>query len=291
MILPVASTIWKGHITFGLVSLPVRLTAAARAETISFNQLHKTDNSRVKQVLYCQAEDTPVSRAELVKGYEYEKGRYVVIDEEDIKRITPKSARVMEIIEFVKAEEMDALYLESSYYLQPEEAGEKAYTLLYEAMKRTGHIGLAKMTMHNREHVVVLRPDRHGMVLHTMYYQDEVRAVDEFRTDGGLVQDRELMMAKSLVEALSAPFDVTKYRDTYRETLRSMIEAKIQGQEVVAAPEQQELAPVIDIMEALKSSLNALKKPATVETKAEQLQLEVVEAPKKKRAGGGRRAG
>ncbi len=291
MILPVASTIWKGHITFGLVSLPVRLTAAARAETISFNQLHKTDNSRVKQVLYCQAEDTPVSRAELVKGYEYEKGRYVVIDEEDIKRITPKSARVMEIIEFVKAEEMDALYLESSYYLQPEEAGEKAYTLLYEAMKRTGHIGLAKMTMHNREHVVVLRPGRHGMVLHTMYYQDEVRAVDEFRTDGGLVQDRELMMAKSLVEALSAPFDVTKYRDTYRETLRSMIEAKIQGQEVVAAPEQQELAPVIDIMEALKSSLNALKKPATVETKAEQLQLEVVEAPKKKRAGGGRRAG
>jgi len=291
MIFAVASTIWKGHITFGLVSLPVRLTAAARAETISFNQLHKTDNSRVKQVLYCQAEDTPVSRAELVKGYEYEKGRYVVIDEEDIKKITPKSARVMEIIEFVKAEEMDALYLESSYYLQPDEAGEKAYTLLYEAMKRTGHLGIAKMTMHNREHVVVLRPGRHGMVLHTMYYQDEVRAIDEFRTNGGLVQDRELMMATSLVEALSAPFDVTKYRDTYRETLRSMIEAKIQGQEVVAAPEQQELAPVIDIMEALKSSLNALKKPATVETKAEQLQLDVVEAPKKKRVSGGRRAG
>ncbi|MBL8296519.1 MAG: Ku protein [Bryobacterales bacterium] len=286
-----ASTIWKGHITFGLVSLPVRLTAAARAETVSFNQLHKTDNSRVKQVLYCQAEDVPVSRAELVKGYEYEKGRYVVIDEEDIKKITPKSAKVMEIIEFVKADEMDALYLESSYYLQPDEAGEKAYTLLFEAMKRTGHVGIAKMTMHNREHVVVLRPGRHGMVLHTMYYQDEVRAIDEFRTNSGLVQDRELMMATSLVEALSAPFDVTKYRDTYRETLRSMIEAKIQGQEVVAAPEQQELAPVIDIMEALKSSLNALKKPATTETKAEQLQLDVVEAPKKKRASGGRRAG
>jgi DNA end-binding protein Ku len=291
MIFAVASTIWKGHITFGLVSLPVRLTAAARAETVSFNQLHKTDNSRVKQVLYCQAEDVPVSRAELVKGYEYEKGRYVVIDEEDIKKITPKSAKVMEILEFVKEDEMDAIYLESSYYLQPDEAGEKAYTLLYEAMKRTGHVGLARMTMHNREHVVVLRPGRHGMVLHTMYYQDEVRAIDEFRTNSGLVQDRELMMATSLVEALSAPFDVAKYRDTYRETLRSMIEAKIQGQEVVAAPEQQELAPVIDIMEALKSSLNALKKPATVETKAEQLQLDVVEAPKKRRVSGGRRAG
>lgn len=284
MILPVASTIWTGHITFGLVSLPVRLTAAARAETISFNQLHKTDNSRVKQVLYCQAEDVPVSRAELVKGYEYEKGRYVVIAEEDIRKITPKSAKVMEIVEFVKADEMDAIYLESSYYLQPDEAGEKAYALLYEAMKRTGHVGIARMTMHNREHVVVLRPGRHGMVLHTMYYQDEVRAADEFRTNSGLLQDRELMMATNLVEALSAPFDVTRYRDTYRETLRSMIDAKIQGQEVVAAPEQQELAPVIDIMEALKSSLNALKKPAAPETKA-------ADAPRKRRASAGRRAG
>lgn len=287
-----ASTIWKGHITFGLVSLPVKLTAAARAETISFNQLHKTDNSRVKQVLYCQAEDKPVSRAELVKGYEYEKGRYVVVDDEDVKKITPKSAKVMEILEFVKTEEMDAIYLESSYYLQPDEAGEKAYTLLYEAMKRTGHVGLAKMTMHNREHVVVLRPGRHGMVLHTMYYQDEVRAIDEFRTDQGLVQDRELLMAKSLVEALSAPFDPSKYKDNYRVTLRAMIDAKIQGQEVVAAPEEQELAPVIDIMEALRSSLNALKKPVATEIEApEQMKLEVVGEGKKKRASGGRRAG
>lgn len=285
-----ASTIWKGHITFGLVSLPVKLTAAARAETISFNQLHKTDNSRVKQVLYCQAEDTPVNRAELVKGFEYEKGRYVVIDEEDLKRITPSSAKVMEILEFVKSEEMDAVYLESSYYLQPDEAGEKAYTLLFQAMKQTGYVGVAKMTMHNREHVVILRPGRHGMLLHTMYYQDEIRAIDEFRTNGGVVQDRELLMAKSLIEALAAPFEPTKYKDNYREKLQQMIDAKVRGQEVVAPPVQQELAPVIDIMEALKSSLNALKKPMTQEKApekalpAEQLSLEVVESPKKKRA-------
>jgi DNA end-binding protein Ku len=288
-----ASTIWKGHITFGLVSLPVKLTAAARAETISFNQLHKKDNSRVKQVLYCQTEDTPVSRAELVKGYEYEKGKYVVIDEEDLKRITPKSARVMEILEFVQASELDAIFLESSYYLEPDEAGEKAYTLLFEAMKETGYYGVAKMTMHNREHIVVLRPGKNGMILHTMYYPDEVRATDEFRTNRGLVQDRELLMAKSLIQALAAPFEPTKYSDGYREKVRAMIDAKIQGEEVVAAPVEQEMAPVIDIMEALKSSLNALKKPVQTEThEPAQLQLEVMEAPKKKRAGGGgRRAG
>jgi DNA end-binding protein Ku len=256
-----ASTTWKGHITFGLISLPVKLMAAARPETISFNQLHKATHSRVKQVLFSIADDKPVSRAELVKGYEYEKDKYVVIDEEDIKKIQPKTAKVMEILEFVKEDEVDGVYLESSYYLHPDEAGEKAYTLLYEAMRRAGHVGIAKLTMHNREHIVVLRPGKHGMVLHTMYYQDEVRALDEFRTDGSKIVERELAMASALVEGLSAPFEPAKYKDNYRESLRAMIDAKIAGREVVAAPAATELAPVIDIMEALKSSLAALKKP------------------------------
>jgi DNA end-binding protein Ku len=286
-----ASSVWKGHITFGLVSIPVRLVVAARGETISFNQLHKTDHSRVKQVLYCQAEDQPVSRSELVKGYEYEKDRYVVIDEEDLKKITPKTAKVMEILEFVKTDEFDPVYLESSFYIQPEEAGEKAYTLLYEALKKTGFTGIAKVTMHNREHVVVLRAGRHGMLLHTMYYNDEVRALDEFRTTRDLVKDKELDMAVHLVEALAAPFEPAKYTDTYRDTLRSMIQAKIQGQEVVAAPVAQELAPVIDIMEALKSSLASLKKPPApaVETAADSEGLVLTSpaaqaAPKSKRS-------
>src|SRR5438132_1015466 len=119
-----AASVWKGHITFGMVSLPVRLSVAARSETIGFNQLHKADHSRIRQVLYCAAEDKPVERSEIVKGYEYEKGKYVVIDEEDIKKMQPKTAKKMEILEFVKQEEMDAVYLESSYYVQPEEAGE-----------------------------------------------------------------------------------------------------------------------------------------------------------------------
>src|SRR5215475_3204661 len=144
-----ASTVWKGHLTFGLLSLPVRLYSAARSETVSFNQLHKTDHSRVKQVLYCQAEDKPISRADIVKGYEYEKDKYVVIDDEEIKKVAPKTAKTMEILEFVKADEVDPIYLESSYYMAPEEAGEKPYALLFEAMRQSGFCALAKIAMHN----------------------------------------------------------------------------------------------------------------------------------------------
>ena len=284
-----ASVIWKGHITFGLVSIPVKLSAAARGETISFNQLHKTDHSRVKQVLFCQAEDTPVPRSELVKGYEYEKGRYVVIDEEDLKKIQPKSARVMEIVEFVKAEEVDTVYYETSYYLTPDEAGEKAYTLLFEAMRETGYLAVARIAMHSREHVVLMRPGRYGMILHTMYYQDEIRSLDEFRTNPELVQDKELAMARHLVEALAAPFEAEKYKDNYRESLRKMIDAKIAGEDVVAAPAEQELAPVIDIMAALKSSLSALKKPPAIAGgESESETAEVAEMPKKRASGGKR---
>src|ERR1017187_4908423 len=132
-----ASSVWKGHLTFGLVSFPIRLFSEARSETITFNLLHKDDHSRIRQVTYCQAEDKPVARNELVKGYEYEKDRYVEIDEEDIKKVAPKTAKVMEILEFVKASEVDPIYLESSYYVAPDEGGEKPYALLYEALRRS----------------------------------------------------------------------------------------------------------------------------------------------------------
>src|SRR5438128_6496398 len=175
-----ASTVWKGYLTFGLLSLPVKLYSAARSETVSFNQLHKDDHSRVKQVLYCQVEDKPIQRSEIVKGYEYEKDRYVVIDEEDIKKVAPKTAKTMEVLEFVKSSEVDPIYFESSYYLAPDEAGEKPYALLFEALKQTGFCALAKIAMHNREHVVFLRPSAKCIQMHTMYYKDEIRMVDEF---------------------------------------------------------------------------------------------------------------
>jgi DNA end-binding protein Ku len=262
-----ATTAWKGHLTFGLVSLPVKLYSAARSESLSFNQLHKTDHSRVKQVIYCQAEDKPIPRSEIVKGFEYEKDRYVVIDEEEIKKAAPKSAKTMEILEFVKSSEIDPIFFESSYYVAPDEAGEKPYALLLEALRKTGYVGLAKVTMHNREHIVILRPGRQGIVLHTMYYADEIRRTEEFRTDTSIVKEKELELATTLIQALAADFQPEKYHDTYRENLKALIQAKVEGRQVVEAPAPQ-LAPVIDIMEALKASLNAAKKPVQSERQA-----------------------
>jgi DNA end-binding protein Ku len=255
-----ASTVWKGHLTFGLVSFPVKLYSAARSESISFNQLHKHDGSRIKQVIYCQAEDKPIPRSEIVKGFEYEKDRYVTIEDEEIKKVAPPSARVMEILEFVKNDQIDPIYLETSYYMAPDEAGEKPYALLFSALRNSGYAGIAKIAMHNREHIVILRPGQNGVLLHTMYYSHEIRKVDEFRTDLSLVKETELKLADSLIQHLAADFEPEKYKDMYRENLLGLIEAKKAGQEVVATPEPKQ-QKVVDILEALKASLASVKKP------------------------------
>src|SRR3984885_2156616 len=276
-----ASTVWKGHFTFGLVSFPVRLYSAARSESISFNQLHKSDGSRIKQVIFCQSEDKQIPRSEIVKGYEYEKDRYVVIEDEEIKKVAPATAKVIEILEFVKNDQIDPVFLETSYYMAPDEAGEKPYALLFDALKKTGYAGVGKIAMHNREHVVILRPGQNGVLMHTMYYSHEIRKVDEFRTDLSLVKEKELALATSLVEALARDFAPEKYKDTYRENLLQMIEAKKQGQEVVATPEPQQ-AKVVDILEALKASLAAAKKPAASAQTSEPAAEEA--RPQKRRA-------
>ncbi len=260
-----ATTVWKGQLAFGLVSFPVKLFSAARSESISFNQLHKTDNSRIKQMVYCQAEDKPIPRSEIVKGFEYEKDHYVVIDDEDIKKVAPSTAKVMEILEFVKTNEVDPVYFENSYYMAPDTAGEKPYALLFDTLKRTGYVGIAKVAMHNREHIVIFRPGNHGLLMHTMYYSHEIRKIEEFRTDTSLVRDKEVELAQMLVESLAAPFEPDKYHDTYRDNLQALIDAKVKGQEIVEPPVQ-EPAKVIDIMEALKQSLMIAKKPATSTT-------------------------
>jgi DNA end-binding protein Ku len=260
-----AASVWKGHITFGLVSIPIKLVVAARSEAISFNQLHKNDHSRIKQVLFCQAEDKPVERSELVKGFEYEKGKYVEIDEEDLKNIQPKTAKVMEIREFVQMKEVDGVYFESSYYVEPDEAGEKPYTLLFAALKDSGRGAIAQITMHNREHIVCLRPGARGLILHTLYYQDEIREMSEFRTDTSKISQPEMKMAQSLIEAMSGEYDPRQFKDTYRDRLQAMIEDKVKGHKTVQAPQPQEMAPVIDIMDALKRSLSTFKKPAVSE--------------------------
>jgi DNA end-binding protein Ku len=277
-----AASVWKGHLIFGMVSFPIRLFSAARSETISFNMLHKDDHSRIKQMTYCQLEDKPIPRSETVKGYEYEKDHYVVIDDEDIKKVAPRTAKVMEILEFVKADQVDPIYLESSYYVAPDEGGEKAYALLFTALKDSGYYGVAKVAMHNREHIIVLRPGAKGILSHTMYYQDEIRQVEEFRTDTSLVKEKELAMAKMLISSLEENFEPQKYHDSYRDNLKKMIEDKIEGRKVVETPSEH-FAPVIDIMEALKKSLAEKRKPATVATAAAAAETELAEVAPKKR--------
>ena len=255
-----ANSIWKGHIAFGLVAFPVKLHAAGRSQTVSFNQLHQCDHSRVKQVLYCQAEDRPVSRDELVKGYEYEKDRDVVIEEGELAEIEPHSSRVMEVLEFVPEAEVDPVYLDASYYVAPERAGERPYTLLLEALRRTGQAAIAQLTMHHREHLV--RPGRFGLLLHTLFYRDEIRSLDEFRSDAEWVTPKELELAQKLIESLAAHFDPAKYKDRYRESLRALIDAKVRGDELKRqGATEPPLPPVTDILEALQASLARAKKP------------------------------
>ena len=257
-----ANSVWKGHIAFGMVSFPVKLCAAARSRTVSFHQLHACDLSRVKQVLYCQTEDKPVSRNELIKGYEYEKDRYVVIEDRDLQRAAPASSRTMELLEFVPSTEVDPLYLDASYYVLPEVAGERPYTLLFETLRRMGYVGIAQWTLQNREHIVILRAGRFGLLLHTMFYSDEIRTIEEFRTDTSQVTAQELELATLLVRALAGSFAPAKFKDNYQETLRALIGAKIEGRELEECATGTAVAPVVDILAALKASL-ARKKSAT----------------------------
>ena len=254
-----ATSVWKGHLTFGLISIPVHISAAARGERISFNQLHKVCHSRLKQPLFCPVCNRNVERSEIVKGYEHEKDQYILFSEEELDKIEPPSAKIMEILEFVKLDEMDPLYFDSSYYITPEDAGVKAYKLLMNAMHESGYGAIAKLTMHQREHIVVIRPSAKGMTLHTMFYTNEIRAAESVPVDKVEIKDQEKKLAEQLIQSLAAPFEPQKYRDEYQENVKGMISAKLKGQEITEAP-QQHLAPVIDLMEALKKSL--AEKPA-----------------------------
>ena len=250
-----ATTVWSGHLSFGLVSVPIELVTAARRKTISLNMLHEADHSPIRQVLYCRAEDKPLERDEIVKGYEYEKGEYVVIEEKELDAIAPQSAKTMDILEFVDGREVDPMYFDSAYHVLPGEGGEKPYTLLYIAMSDTNFYALAKVTMHRREHIALLRCGHRGLMLHTMYYADELREEQAFRTEPKVVNDKELKLAKNLIESLAVPFEPQKYEDTYRTQLEELIEAKRKGKQVVSAPAVKSIAPVVDIVEALQKSL------------------------------------
>lgn len=251
------ATVWKGYLSFGLVSFPIRLSSAARPETVHFHMLHKKDLSRVKEVWYCASEDRPLEKSEIVKGFEYVKNQYVVIEPEELEKVAPPTARNMEILEFVRMDDVDPIFLEKSYYVAPEEAVSRPYVLLLEAMRQTRYDALAKVAMHGREHIVILRPTDTGIVLHTMYFVDELHKEKESSVDKpDEFNKKELDMAKKLIESLAGSFEPEKYHDEYKANVEHLIEQKRNGQKVTPIS-QPKSAPVMDLMQALQKSLEA----------------------------------
>ena len=264
-----AATVWKGSISFGLVSFPVRLFAAARAEAVHFHMLHKKDLSRIRQVWYCAEENEPIERSETVKGYETGEDKYVVVEEEELKKIAPTTATTMEILQFVGKDEVDPIFFESSYYVSPDgRTTAKPFSLFVAALAETKQDAIAQVAMHNREHVVLIRPSDDGLLLHTLFYQDELHQGAKGETPKAKYTAKELDLAKSLINHLSAPFEPKKFKDTYRENVARLIEQKQKGQKITSI-KQPRKAPVIDLMEALKRSLNAAspgkKRPQTAQ--------------------------
>jgi DNA end-binding protein Ku len=250
------ATVWKGFISFGLVSFPVRLFSAARAERVQFHMLHKKDLSRVKEVWYCAEENKPIDRADIVKGYETSKNQYAVVEDEEMKKIAPPTATTMDILQFVGSDEVDPIFFESSYYVAAEGKTAKPYVLFMAALSETKRDAIAKIAMHNREHIVLIRPSGSGLILHTLYYAGELHRANKSETPKATYTTKELELAKSLVSHLTAPFKPNEFHDTYRENIERLIKQKQKGQKVTPV-EQPRKAPVIDLMEALKRSLNA----------------------------------
>ena len=238
-----------------------------------FNMLHRTDKQRVKQQYICPLENVVVDRSDIVKGYEFRKDEYIIIEPDEIKKIEPQTAKTMEILEFVKAGDVDPVYFESSYYMMPEEAGRRPYALLTKALEESEYVAIAKITMHNREYTVFLRPHEGGLMLHTMYYAEEVKKVEGFGAPDVELKEAEVKVAHQLIEALADEWDPEKYKDSFQENLKKLIETKLEGGEVAAVEKPKKLAPVIDLMAALKQSLAQMegkKKPAATAAKSEE---------------------
>jgi DNA end-binding protein Ku len=251
-----ASTVWKGYISFGLVSVPVRLYAAAREQHVSFNQIHEPCGSRIKQQTFCPVCERVVERNELVKGYQVDRDSYVLVSGDELKTLEADSSEAMEIAQFVSLSEVDPIYFEASYYSAPEDPGKRAYGLLLQAMEKLNVAAIAKVTLHQREQIVLMRPYHRGIVLHTLYFPAEVREIAEYgKTDSMNLQKPEIDLAEQFIRQLTAQFEPEQYKDEYQQRVLDLIDTKRAGQVVAGQPHKPRLAPVIDLMEALKKSI------------------------------------
>src|SRR5215216_7116801 len=256
-----ARAIWSGSISFGMVTIPVKMFGATQSKDIRFHLLHAADGTRLQQKRWCPTDDAEVPWSETVRGYEYAKGQYVTLTEEDFERLPVPSKHTIELSAFVEEREIDPVFYERSYYLEPGDRAEKPYALLLKALAEKNLSAVATITIRQKEQLCVLRPQDGTIMLETLYYPDEVRLEREVDLSNVKVSDRELQMAFTLIDILRRPFDPSEYHDHYREALAELIEAKLEGKQVVKAPAPRDNR-VIDLADALKRSVEAAKKEA-----------------------------
>lgn len=281
-----ARPIASARISFSLVSVPVQLyTASESGENISFNWLHKKDGSRLKQQYVCEQEGVKVERDEMVKGYQFEKGRYVTFTTEEIKSFDEKGDGNILIREFVPLDEVDRVFVDKVYYLGTDKGGERHYHLLAEALRKMKRAGLGQYAARGRQYLVLVRPAKHGLVMEQLHYANEVRKMEEVQVVEAKVTEQELKLAMQIIEGAQADaFKPEQYHDTVKDKIRAEIEKKKQGQEISLEPEEAPKTQIIDLMEALKASVAKKgKEPAAAEPEAED------EAKPKRRKAGGRR--
>ena len=252
-----AASVWRGSIVLSLISIPVKLYAGARSERTYLHQIHKECNTRVRQPLFCPTCNRFVERSEIVKGYEFDEGQYVLMEDKEIKKLAAASSKTLEIVAFTKLEEIDPIFFDSSYFCVADESGTKAYQLVVKALEDTRTVGIGKLVMHQRDYTVFLRPYHHGLVVHTMYFANEIRRLPDF----GVVEQvqlkpQEVKLTEQLIHSLTEAFKPKEYHNEFQERLRKLIEAKQNGK-AVEIEDEKPRAPVVDMMTALKKSLAA----------------------------------
>jgi DNA end-binding protein Ku len=250
-------SIWSGSISFGLINIPVKLfSASSSEEQVSFDLLHKKDLSPIKYVKYCETEGKPVSQEDIVKGYEYEKGSYIILTEDEIKKANVKKAKTIDIQAFVENAQIDSMYFEKPYYLSPDKGAEKAYALLREALIKTDKVALCKFVLRSRENLAVIKPQGESLVLNQMRYAYEIKKPSDLEfPEKKIVSSGELDMAVTLVNQLTQKFDPEKYRDTFKVEVEKMVEAKAKGAVPIQKGQAPEASEVKDLMSLLKESI------------------------------------
>ena len=247
----------SGTISFGLVAIPVKMyTTGDSSAGVSFNQVHRKCGTRIQYRYYCPTDDELVERDEIAKGYEFAKGQFVLFDDDELKALNPPPTNAVEITEFVPLDKVDPIYFEKSYYVGPDKGGPKPYRLLAEAMKETGRAALARYAARGKDYLVLLRPFGNGIIMQQLRYADEIRAFDEVPIGDAEVKPNELQLALQLIDQIASDgFKPEEYKDEVREKVLALIERKVEGEDIVAAPEEAPKAQIIDLMEALKKSL------------------------------------